>query len=855
MRRWQILGLFLLSLAFACSEADPDPACPLGQVPCGDTCVDLSTSQSHCGTCGTVCAKDLLCVRGTCQPSCDENQTACGDVCVDTSSNPNHCGGCDHGCRDGAVCKDGSCQATCGAEELACNGSCVDPLTNGSHCGGCDSPCGDTEICEAGACICPEGTAACDGACVDTQTDPAHCGGCGEACSIGPNMEAATCDAGTCAATCLPGFEDCDGEASNGCEADLGAPESCGTCGVSCRADQVCADGACGCPAGWLECEGTCVDVGSDVHHCGACGLDCREQENVDDATCEAGACVFSCGHSFRNCDDDPTTGCETWARDNPDHCGGCGIACRADEVCTGTTCGCPGGLTDCDGACVDTLVDQGHCGGCGLACAEGAACAAGACCADGLAACGSTCADLDTHPEHCGACGASCLHANVDTATCAEGACASISCMEGFEDCNGALLDGCETDVFNDPANCGTCGAPPCHIGCGLGSCLAVVELSARNDHGCARMSDGTLRCWGYNRDGQIGNGQLGTNALKPEQVLDPAAPSGFLHGAVEVGTGFSHTCIRTPAGNVTCWGNGLDPVSGAPIQRTEPFPIPDPTHPSGLLSDVESLASGRNFLCAVLTDGTAKCWGAIPNGGTNPAPHALPTPLLASDTPPTPLGGIVQIAAGNMHLCALMQDGTARCLGVNTHGQLGVDPATTPFGTGAGSSLPVIVGDATPLGNITQLAAAQDHTCALLDDRTAKCWGQNNHGNLGDGTIVPSHVPVEVVGLQGAIHLSAGMVNHTCATLDDGTAKCWGNNGNGKLGVGPVGSRSSTALPVLDDAGQPLVGILRVEAGNAHTCVALQANEVLCWGRNNNGQIGDGTTTTAAAPTAVQW
>jgi alpha-tubulin suppressor-like RCC1 family protein len=140
-------------------------------------------------------------------------------------------------------------------------------------------------------------------------------------------------------------------------------------------------------------------------------------------------------------------------------------------------------------------------------------------------------------------------------------------------------------------------------------------------------------------------------------------------------------------------------------------------------------------------------------------------------------------------------------------------------------------------------------------LTDGTAKCWGQNNNGNLGDGTLVPSHVPVDVVGLQGAIHLSAGMVNHTCATLDDGTAKCWGNNASDKLGVGPVGTRSSTALPILDDAGQPLVGILRIEAGNAHTCVALQANEVLCWGRNNNGQIGDGTTTTAAAPTAVQW
>lgn len=854
MRTCRTLVLLLSFVVMGCSDDPTEDPCPQGQVACEGVCVDFSTDPAHCGGCGQACDDGFSCVAGTCRAPCDENQTDCDGACVDTRSDPFHCGACGVSCGPTEFCAGGSCEISCRPHELACDRACIDPLSDPNHCGGCDQACGATEICSEGGCACPDGTTACDGACVDLESDPAHCGGCGQACEVGPNMEAAACVEGGCVAECLPGFADCDGEAANGCEVDLTAPTSCGACDVSCRDDQACVEGSCACPEGWEVCGDRCVDLSSDVDHCGACDLRCRDGENVDDATCEEGACVLSCGHSFLSCDGDPTTGCETWTRDNPEHCGGCDIACRADQICAGTTCGCPEGTTECDGVCVDLESDAAHCGGCGQACADGAACAGGSCCDVGLAACGTACADLSTHPEHCGACGASCLFANVEAATCEAGACASMSCQEGFDDCNGDMADGCETDLLTDPANCGACGANACHIGCGNGECLVVASLSARNDHACARMSDATVRCWGGNRDGQIGNGQLGTGvrSLTPERVLDPTDPTGFFTRAVEVATGFSHSCARTEVGTVMCWGQGLDPATGGIVQRTEPFAIPDPTHPSGLLSDVLSLASGRNFLCALLADGTAKCWGAVPDGSTTPTPLALPTPVLDGGVP---LTDIAQIAAGNTHFCALIADGTARCVGNNANGQLGVDPASTPFGNGSGSATPVAVGGATPLVDITQLVAAQDHTCARIADGTARCWGRNNNGNLGNGTLVDSHAPVEVLGFHTeAIQLSAGMVNHTCALLGDGTVRCWGNNANGKLGVGSSESREPTALQVLDASGQPLTGVTQIEAGNAHTCV-VQSGEVQCWGRNNNGQIGDGTTVTADRPTPVAW
>jgi hypothetical protein len=174
-------------------------------------------------------------------------------------------------------------------------------------------------------------------------------------------------------------------------------------------------------------------------------------------------------------------------------------------------------------------------------------------------------------------------------------------------------------------------------------------------------------------------------------------------------------------------------------------------------------------------------------------------------------------------------MPGGTAKCWGENTFGQLG-DGATT------GRSTPV---DVVGLVGATALTSGVRHTCALMPGGTAKCWGDNAEGQLGDGTITGGRTaPVDVVGLVGATTLTAGS-RHTCALMPGGTAKCWGENRNHELGANSNIIHSSTPLDVVN-----LVGATTLTAGGGHTCALMPGGTATCWGYNFSGQLGDGTT-----------
>lgn len=757
---WRIskaLGLLLSIFTFtACDAESPgsEEICAEGRTICDSICVDLDTSRSHCGACGRSCEGEEVCVEGSCVLICDEGLEACEGACVNLDRDPENCGQCGTVCD--FVCQEGTCLPRCRNGLTDCDGSCVDLDSNPSHCGGCGLACGASEVCIEGVCGCPEGQERCGDVCVDTRSELDHCGACDQVCSGGPNRSA-TCNEGVCVTECAEGFEDCDGDPENGCEADLASPSHCGACGVSCRADQLCTEGGCACPEGLEACDGACVDLTSDPANCGGCGISCEDREFSEGGLCEEGACVLSCIEHQEDCDGDPENGCEVPTYENVDHCGGCGIACRDDQVCEEAQCQCPAGEMDCEGLCVATSFDRNNCGGCG----------------------------------------------NV------------------------------------------------CEIGCGGGTCEEVLSFSARVDHGCALLSGvGSLKCWGYNRNGQIGDGQVGTNALIPTYVLDGSDPAGRLTDAVQVVTGFGHSCALTSAQTVKCWGFAVD-SSGTPYDATTPAEILDPTHPSGLLSDVVQLASGRNFICALQQGGGVKCWGAVPDG-TNATDatviQPLPQPVLASTDPELPLTGVVQVAAGNMHACALLTDGTVKCWGKNEHGQLGTgdtEPSLVPLQVG---------GSTASLDDVEEIAVSQDHSCARTSDGHVYCWGRNNAFQTGTEEATPVPLPVQVMDVTNAVQLSAGITNHTCARLGDGRAKCWGSNASGKLGNG---ASSGNHLPqyVSGGGGEPLGGILHIEAGNAHTCALMQSGGIFCWGRNNNGQIGNGTTVTASQPTAVSW
>lgn len=193
-------------------------------------------------------------------------------------------------------------------------------------------------------------------------------------------------------------------------------------------------------------------------------------------------------------------------------------------------------------------------------------------------------------------------------------------------------------------------------------------------------------------------------------------------------------------------------------------------------------------------------------------------------------------QITGGGSHSCALLDNGTAKCWGHNFPGKLG-DGTTSP------RAIPVpVVG----LDHAIGIEAGLIHTCAVRTSGDVWCWGDNKNGQLGDGTTTHRPVPVPVVGLDDVISVTAGLW-HTCALLASGTAKCWGVNGHGQLGDGSTTNRQEpVTVAGIGDA-------VAIAAGHHHTCALLADGQARCWGRNDWGQLGDNTTAERLTPVAV--
>ena len=240
-------------------------------------------------------------------------------------------------------------------------------------------------------------------------------------------------------------------------------------------------------------------------------------------------------------------------------------------------------------------------------------------------------------------------------------------------------------------------------------------------------------------------------------------------------------------------------------------------------------------------------------------PDAHGFAVPAQASPTVGLPLvaGGptVTQISAGGRHTCARLDDGTAACWGENEYGALG-------DGTTTDRSLPAAVhnpGNTGPLTGVTAISAGGWHTCARLDDGTAACWGYNGNGALGDGTTTDRSLPAAVHNpgntgpLTGVTAIEAGMY-YACARLDEGTAACWGRNNYGQLGDGTTTDRSLPAAVRNPANTGSLTGVSAVSAGSDHTCARLDDGTAACWGYNGWSELGDGTTTDRSLPAPVR-
>jgi alpha-tubulin suppressor-like RCC1 family protein len=352
---------------------------------------------------------------------------------------------------------------------------------------------------------------------------------------------------------------------------------------------------------------------------------------------------------------------------------------------------------------------------------------------------------------------------------------------------------------------------------------CTSAADVATGGYHTCVLLVTGEVRCWGLNNYGQLGDG-TSTNRHVPTGVV------GLLN-ARKISAGSDHTCALLDTGGVKCWGyNSSGQLGdGTNVNRSTPVDV------VGLPSAASAIAAGTGFTCALLVAGGVKCWGdnslgELGNGTTGGHSYApVDVSGLAS--------GVLDVAAGGLHACALSTAGGPSCWGANDDGQLG-DGTTTPW------NVPVEV---TGLSSgVASVNLGGGHTCALLSTTGIKCWGRNDFGGeLGDGTNTNRYTPVDVLGLGSGVAVVAAGGAHTCALLAGGGIKCWGSNGNGNLGDGTTTDRNA---PI--DVPGLASGVMDVDAGGAHTCAIMTGGTVKCWGFNVYGQVGDGTTTDRTSP-----
>lgn len=248
------------------------------------------------------------------------------------------------------------------------------------------------------------------------------------------------------------------------------------------------------------------------------------------------------------------------------------------------------------------------------------------------------------------------------------------------------------------------------------------------------------------------------------------------------------------------------------------DPYAQPDAVEATAI-----AITAGFNHTCALASSQGALCWGYNGDGqlGTG-SWQSHNTPVWTVLT-----FGVDSIEAGSFHTCILTNTGTPRCWGRNQYGQLG-------NGNKISQNSPVnVVGLGT--GNLA-IAAGFEHSCVLTGAGAVKCWGRNDHGQLGNGTTTDSLTPVAVSGLTSGVKAIAAGFQHTCALTAANGVKCWGRNDSGQVGVGSTWTPFSTPQDVVGLTS----GVKAITAGGYHTCAVTIGGAAKCWGKNNYGQLG---------------
>lgn len=416
--------------------------------------------------------------------------------------------------------------------------------------------------------------------------------------------------------------------------------------------------------------------------------------------------------------------------------------------------------------------------------------------------------------------------------AICAGGACAEAAAADG-DACgaNGVCVAGTCNDECqpgetkcddSTPRSCGDAhlwsvdDAPcPGDRVCDDGACrvgIAALATGCGGTHTCLVATDGTVRCWGKNTRGQLGTGDFAKRTT-PSPVVG-------LPPAVAVAAGHEHTCALLGTGDVWCWGRNDFGQAGDPGLKSVSTP-----HAIVGLSGVVQVAAASHTTCALTDADEVHCWGINDGGQVNGVvdqdPH--PAPALVDG-----VSDVREVVRGTIRSCAVHHDGTVTCWGVD-------DGPPTPKWP--------------ELGAVEQLAMCDLHECARNAAGDIWCWGEvNQYGEIGDGTVDVSYVPVALDAPTNVDLVQVGW-RHTCA-VTDGQPWCWGYNHEGTLGVGNFGEGSYDPLQVALDA--PANALY---SGWSHNCVRVGTRKLYCWGNNLSGQVGNGTTDNQSLPVEIAW
>ena len=365
------------------------------------------------------------------------------------------------------------------------------------------------------------------------------------------------------------------------------------------------------------------------------------------------------------------------------------------------------------------------------------------------------------------------------------------------------------------------------------------VQELALGYGHTCALLNDKSVKCWGSNEVGQLG---------QPSELVGTGYPqvvpleTGF--GAIAIDAGYGHTCAANESGKVHCWGwNVYGQVGSATAGRFSATPV----EIAGL-SDVKALSLGEAHTGALQKNGVAKCWGNNSLGQFGNGVEAVNRGYQLTPSTVVELDTVQSVASGYLFSCALLDDSTAKCWGNNEFNQLGNDAATS---TQRFPSL-IETNSGAPFASISQLALGYSHACVLSQVGTVHCWGDNEMGQLGNGSTVASASPKQINALSTGVRSIAAGHAHNCAINSGGSVLCWGYNAFGQLGTG-TNANKTTPNSAISQEFLPTNSVSSLALGRAHSCALLTDKTVKCWGNNDYGQLGDAQAEASLTPVAV--